>query len=257
MSIAAVVLEGLRQAAAHAAMLFSLGTPAPPVQAPPPDVVPKPAALPADGSLAATGLTLLAHHADVHVDGRTASARVQMLLRNDTAQAVSVQYLLPGRARLARGDPLRRLAGVADDADLQPLEAERIEAEPVRALHARDVVVVAPGEQVGIEVEREVVVRAAGRMRRLRLPLPFDPAAPWVPRFSADVLVQAGRPVRSLASPSHPVLVDGLGEPVAMLSVVDGLVHRAAALEVEFEIDADAPPAAALALGRGAAVRDR
>lgn len=251
MSMTAVLMEGLRQAAIHAAMLFNLAAPAP-ADAPPRAAAPKVAALPADGSIAATGLTLLAHHVDVRVDGSTASARVQMLLRNDTAQAIAAQYLLPHPARVARGDPLRLLAGVADDdaADLPPQAAERIEAEPVRALHAHDVVVVAPGEQVGIEIEREAAVRAAGTVRRLRLPLPFDPAAPWVPRFSADVLVEAGRPISRLSSPSHPVLVDRLGERVAMLSVVDGVVHRAAALEVEFELDAAAPRPPTLALGR-------
>jgi signal transduction histidine kinase len=69
-----------------------------------------------------------------------------------------------------------------------------------------------------------------------------------VPRFTADVLVEADRPVSRLSSSTHRALVDGLGENTALLSVPDGFVYRQSQLAVEFEL-AGAPasrPVAAL-----------
>jgi len=113
-----------------------------------------------------------------------------------------------------------------------------------------DVIVVAPGEQVGVEVLREVPVSIAGRLRRLQLPLPVDRAAPWVPRFTADVLVEAGQPIRRLSSPTHRALVDGLGERSALLSVPDGFVYRQTQLTIEFELDRPQVGKPVVALGR-------
>jgi hypothetical protein len=247
MSISTVLLDGVRRAATYAAMLFSLNAPQPA------DAGSLPAAaaeLVLDGSIAATGLTLAAHHVDARIAGDRASVRTLLLLRNDTEQSISAQYLLPHPARIARGEPgaLRGRGGLDElcgDGDLPPGAAELAEAAAGRPLRPRDVLVVAPGEQVSVEVEREVPVAASGDVHRLHLPLPLDPAAPWVPRFTADVLVEAERPIRRLVSPSHPVLVDGVGERTALLSVADGQVHRQALLTVEFELDPAAQGAAA------------
>jgi hypothetical protein len=154
---------------------------------------------------------------------------------------VAVQYLLPQPARVVRGDA-GTLAGPAEiaalcgDTDLSLQEAEQAETAPGRLVQRHDVIVVAPGEQIGVEVLREVPVTVAGRVRRLRLPLPVDRAAPWVPRFTADVLVEAAQPIRRLSSPTHRALVDGLGENSALLSVPDGFVYRQTQLTVEFEL---------------------
>jgi len=261
MSISAVVFEGMRRAATYAAMLFTLNAAEPAAAQPPAVGAKQAAALAIDGSVAATGLTLAAHHVDARIAGDTASVQVWLLLRNDTTAEVSVQYMLPHPARIVRGDGRSQfgragLASLCDEADLSPDAAEHAETATGRLVQRQDVVVVAPGEQISVEVLREVPVVAAGGVHRLQLPLPVDPAAPWVPQFTADVLVEADRPVTRLSSATHPVLVDGLGERTAMLSVADGFVHRQAQLAVEFELGAG-QGTPVLALDRAPAGRNR
>lgn len=253
MSISAVVLEGARRAATYVAMLFSLNAAPAAAQLPPEQ--PAAAALAVDGSVAESGLTLVAHHLDVRVAGDVAAVQALMLLRNDRPTEVAVHYLLPQPARIVRGHPgavagPAEVAALCDDTDLSPQEAEQVEAAPGRLVQRNDVIVVAPGEQVGVEVLREVPVSVAGRVRRLQLPLPVDRAAPWVPRFTADVLVEAGQPIRRLSSPTHRALVDGLGERSALLSVPDGFVYRQTQLTIEFELDRPQVGKPVVALGR-------
>jgi len=228
MSISAAVFEGVRRAATYATMLFSLNAP-PPAAAQPPA-----APLAIDGSLAASGLTLTAHHLDVRIAGGTASVQAFVLLRNDRPTEVALHYLLPQPARVVRGD-----AAASCDGDLSLQAAEYAETATGRLVQRFDVIVVAPGEQIGVEVQREVPVETAGGVHRLQLLLPVDREAPWVPRFTADVLVEAGQPIRRLSSPTHQALVDGLGETTALLSVPDGFVYRQAQLAVEFELGAN------------------
>jgi len=232
MSISAVLLDGARRAATYATMLFSLNAPPPAAEQPPAARLAAPPAV--DGSLAASGLTLTAHHLDVRIAGGTASVQAFMLLRNDRPTEVALHYLLPQPARVVRGD-----AAASCDGDLSLQAAEYAETATGRLVQRFDVIVVAPGEQIGVEVQREVPVETAGGVHRLQLPLPVDREAPWVPRFTADVLVEAGQPIRRLSSPTHQALVDGLGETTALLSVPDGFVYRQAQLAVEFELGAN------------------
>lgn len=251
MSITAVVLEGARRAALYAALLFTfdMGSVAaqPPVQ--------PAASLAIEGSIAESGLTLAAHHVDVHVADDKAQVRTRLLLRNDRARTVSAQYVLPHAARVAHGDAWSLGAadadGLCDDGDLSAVDAEVAEAAdpPQRLARQHDVIVVAPGEQVTLEVEHALPVASVDRVRRLVLPLPADRDAPWVPRFSADVYVESEKPIRRLASPTHGALVDGIGERAALLSI-DGFVYRQSQLVVEFEVDAPARAVPALALER-------
>jgi hypothetical protein len=240
MSISALVLDGARRAVTYASMLFSLNGP-PPAAAQPPAAEPAASVLATDGSVAESGLTLVAHHLDVHIADGTASVQTLMLLRNDRQTDVAVHYQLPQAARLVRGDAggalaAADLAAPCDD-DLSLQAAERAETAPGRLVQRHDVIVVAPGEQITLEVQREVPVVVAGGVHRLQLPLPVDRHAPWVPRFTADVLVEAAQPITRLASSTHQALVDGLGEQTALLSVPDGFVYRQAQLAVEFELD--------------------
>ena len=232
MSISAVLLDGARRAATYATMLFSLNAPPPAAEQPPAARLAAPPAV--DGSLAASGLTLTAHHLDVRIAGGTASVQAFMLLRNDRPTEVALHYLLPQPARVVRGD-----AAASCDGDLSLQAAEYAETATGRLVQRFDVIVVAPGEQIGVEVQREVPVETAGGVHRLQLLLPVDREAPWVPRFTADVLVEAGQPIRRLSSPTHQALVDGLGENTALLSVPDGFVYRQAQLAVEFELGAN------------------
>jgi hypothetical protein len=237
MSLSTVLLDGARRAATYASMLFSLNAPLPAPAQPPAAA----AALAFDGSLAASGLTLVAHHLDVRIAGGRASVQALMLLRNDRPTEVSVQYVQPQPARVLRGDGAALagstdVASLCDDADLSPAAAEQAEAAAGRLVHRYDVIVLAPGEQISLALRREAPVAAAGSVHRLRLPLPVDREAPWVPRFTADVRVEAGQPIRRLSSPTHRALVDGLGEHTALLSVPDGFVYRQTQLAVEFEL---------------------
>jgi len=232
MSISAVLLDGARRAATYATMLFSLNAPPPAAEQPPAARLAAPPAV--DGSLAASGLTLTAHHLDVRIAGGTASVQAFVLLRNDRPTEVALHYLLPQPARVVRGD-----AAASCDGDLSLQAAEYAETATGRLVQRFDVIVVAPGEQIGVEVQREVPVETAGGVHRLQLLLPVDREAPWVPRFTADVLVEAGQPIRRLSSPTHQALVDGLGENTALLSVPDGFVYRQAQLAVEFELGAN------------------
>jgi hypothetical protein len=262
MSLSAVVLEGVKRAAAHAALLFNLTGPSGPAAEPPPARVEAAAPLVIDGSIAGTGLTLVAHHLDARVAGARASVQIALRLRNDTGAAIPVQYVLPHPARVVRGDALGRPEGGEpiprdDAADLAHDAAERVETAPGQPLQRYDVIVVEPGEQIDVAVLHDVPLSVRGGVHRLQLPLPLDSAAPWTPRFTADVWVEADRPIRRLASPTHPALVDGVGEATALLSVMDGRVHRQSQLTVEFELDAVAPGAAALALDRAPADRNR
>jgi hypothetical protein len=262
MSISAVLLDGARRAATYAAMLFGLNAP-PPAVAQPPAATPTAAAvLAVDGSVADSGLTLAAHHLDVRIAGGSASVQALMLLRNDRPTDISVQYLLPQPARVVRGDIgglLGRadVAALCDDADLSLQVAEQAETAPGRLVQRHDVIVVAPGEQISVEVQREVPVVAAGGVYRLQLPLPVDRDAPWVPRFTADVLVEAEQPIRRLSSPTHQALVDGLGEHTALLTVPDGFVYRQARFAVEFELDAGSKSRPVAALDRTPVSRKR
>lgn len=249
MSLPALLLDGARRAAGFLAMLYTLHGPAPQPATAPPD-----APLAIEGSISASGLTLAAHHLDVRVADDRASVLTLLRLRNGTAASIAVQYQLPYPARLRRGEnapPAGADPWPDDAADLTVEAAERLESEPARPLRRADVIVLAPGEEVTIEVLRELPVTVMRGVRRLRLPLPVDREAPWVPRFTADVLVEARQPIRRLASPSHrTAIVDGLGGPSAMLSVPDGFVYRQAQFEVEFELDA-ATGAGPLALDGG------
>lgn len=257
MSMSAVFVEGLRRAATYVTLLFNLNAMQPATAEPASVHSPAVAPLAIDGSIAATGLTLVAHHVDARVDGTTASVQVVLLLRNDSATGISAQYVLPHPARLFRGDVHGAAGDVAllgRDTDLPPALAEQAETAAARPVRRYDVVVVAPGEQIALEVLREAAVDVRGNVQRLRLPLCVDPAAPWTPRFTADVLVEADRAVRRLSSPTHPVLVDGIGSRMAMLSVAEGRVHRQTQLVVEFELDTVSPTSSAPAAGR---VNDR
>jgi hypothetical protein len=241
MSMSAVFLEGVRRAAAHAALLFNLNSPQPAVVPPPAVRSVALAPLAVDGSIAATGLTLVAQHVDARIADGKASVLAMLLLRNDTGAAISAQYVLPFPARVIRGDrgslsARPDAASLRDDIDLPADAAEQAETDPGRKLMRYDVIVVAPGEQITFEVLRDASIDVHGGLHRLRLPLSVDPGAPWTPRFTADVLVEADRQIRRLTSPTHPALVDGLDERTALLSVEEGRVHRQTQLAVEFEL---------------------
>jgi hypothetical protein len=264
MTMPAVILEGARRAAFFAALLFTFNAPdaadaagAAGVRGVASQSALHPLQLTIDGSIAESGLTLAAHHVDVHVVGNTASVRTRLQLRNDSGHTVWAHYVLPQSARLIGGGASGMAAlDALCDGDLSSPAAEVAEAAPPPGRLARrgDVIVVPADEEITVEVEREVEVVAVGAVRRLSLPLPVDREAPWVPRFSADVLIEADRPIKRLASPTHEALVDGIGERSALLSI-DGFVYRQPQLAVVYELEAASAPAPRIERNAMSAVR--
>ncbi len=262
MSLSNVVLEGARRAATYAAMLFSLNA-AEPAAAQSTVAQPRTAApLAVEGSVSDSGLTLTAHHFDVRIADDEASVRTLLLLRNDTAAAISTQYILPYPARVVRGDDWTVLgrediSTLCDETDLSPVAAEQAETAPGRLARRHDVIVVKSGQQITLEVLRQVPVVATDGVKRLQLRLPVDRGAPWVPRFTADVRVEADRPIVRLESPTHEALVDGVGSRTALLSVADGFVYRQEQLAVEFELEGAGRSTPMAALDGAPAARNR
>jgi len=251
MSWSAVLIEGVRRAAFLAAWLFTFNSAGAQGLSP----------LTIDGSIAGSGLTLAEHHVDAHIASGTARVRTRLLLRNDSGDAVSVQYVLSHAANVAHGEVWDLHAAEVKrlwDDDLPTAAAELAETT-VRKWRVlpHEVIVVPAGDQIVLEVEREMPVAGAGAVHRLELPLPVDRTAPWVPRFTADVLVEADRPIVRLESPTHEALVDGVGSRTALLSVADGFVYRQEQLAVEFEVEAARRSTPMAALDGAPATRSR
>jgi hypothetical protein len=244
MPVTEVLLDGALRAAQLLPLLFALNTAQ--AQLPrPPDArtaVQAQVAEPAAGAAIAQPLTLAAQHHDVRIRDAAAEVRSTYTLRNDTAETIAAHYLLPYPALVGRGTnwyALRESAldGGCGDGDLSPAQAQFIEAgEAPPVAQPRDVIVVAPGEEITLEIDRTLAVARAGGVARLAVPLATDPNAALTPRLTADVLVESAHGVRRLRSPTHAALVDGLGDRMALLSVEPGRIHRGQELAIEFEL---------------------
>lgn len=187
-------------------------------------------------------LTLLAQHHDIRVTDAGAVVRSLLTLRNDRPATVFAHYQLPQPAQVWRDPDASPPSGPLD---LPARAAELLESGEVldeRAMLLRgDVLAVDAGESITLVVDRRLDVMRRGKTQRIELPLASDRDAPFVPRLSADVLVESATRVVRLQSPTHAALVDGVGQRLALLSIADGRVHRGAILAVQFEL---APPAA-------------
>jgi hypothetical protein len=138
------------------------------------------------------------------------------------------------------------------DADEELVDPEFIEAgeRPVPRGHSE--VVLAPGEDVTVVVERDTELLTRGDHHRLVLPLLTQRHGMFTPQFSAAVSIDAARPIVALASATHAGEVSGVGDTTAQLVVPSGRVHEGQFLAVDFTLGGAvaSPPSVAADDGR-------
>lgn len=256
MSASSLLLDGALRAAQLAPLVFALnGAPPAAAQLPRPPTAAQVA--PADGGPAtvvigesgsAAPLALHASHVEVRIAGRRAHVRTTLTYRNDGTVPVEALYTVPLPAALATlQQPDDGIDGGCDEPYELAQFAEAGEALPV---YERGSVLVAPGEEVAVRLDRVTELLVRGDRHRLVLPLPTQRGGVFTPQFSASVTIDAGRPVRALASATHAAEVDGIGSTQARLRVPEGRVHEGQFLALEYTLGDDAP-APAVAHGWG------
>lgn len=246
--------DSLQRGALVAALLLALGAAQPAAaQLPRPAA---PARLPAvvlDTLAESRPLTLAASHVDVEIVGAVARLRSTLVWRNDGALPVTASYQqpLPGRAQLRLADD-----DFSDCADAAALD-EAIELGDAAGAGR---ITVAAGAQFSVVVEREAPLLVRGDRHRLVLPLPTQRHGAFTPQFSADVLIDAARPIVALASATHDAQIERDGENRALLAVHDARGYEGRFFAVEFTLGEPGPAqpdAAALALAGGHAPAGR
>lgn len=186
-------------------------------------------------------LTLTEHHVEIRVRGNQAHVRSLLTYRNERVEPVSTSFAFPFPTLLEQGETWRALGDESVErgdcaVDETPDEAEFIEAgEPLPPRTDVGFVTVAPGEQIRLETHRMVELAARRGGYRLALPLPVDRSAPYAPRFSADVVVEQGRPVARLVSITHGGSATGTGSQRAQLTVPEGRAY----IGTQFLVDID------------------
>lgn len=244
MSFVRMLADGAAQAAQLVPLLFALNGVAPasaqlpravpftPGAASPAVIEPVPATAP---------LTLTSNHVEVRVHGARAEVLTQLNYRNDGPVPIEARYTVPLPALvLQAGDTASWPVDAApfDCCGDEPPEvaqfAEAGETDP-RAYEA-GTLWIEPGEEVTVKLRRPAELFLRKGRHRLVLPLVFDRGATFTPRFSADVRIEAERPIAALASATHGGQVFGLGERSAALIVPDGRVYEGRFLAVEFEL---------------------
>lgn len=188
----------------------------------------------------AAPLALRASHVEVRIAGRSARVRTTLTYRNDGAVPVEALYTVPLPAALATlHQPQDEAApGGCDEPYELAQFAEAGEAQPV---YERGSLLVAPGEEVTVRLDRVTDLLVRGDRHRLVLPLTTQRGGVFTPQFSASVTIDAGRPVTALASATHAAEVDGLGTPQARLLVPAGRVYEGQFLALDYTLGDDAP----------------
>ena len=250
MSASSLLLDGALRAAQLAPLLFALnGAPPAAAQLPRPLPAPQiavPGSAPATVVLGETGsaapLALHASHVEVRITGRSAHVRTTLTYRNDGTVPVEALYTVPLPAALATLlQPGDEAFGGCDEPYELAQFAEAGEAPPV---YERGSVLLAPGEEVTVKLDRVTDLLVRGDRHRLVLPLPTQRGGVFTPQFSASVTIDAGRPVRELASATHVAEVDGVGTRQARLVVPAGRVQEGQFLALDYTLGDDAPGAA-------------
>ena len=226
-----------------------------------------PAPVQLDTGIDSSPLTLLANHVDVRVIGGAARVRTTLTWRNDGVQSVRAQLPVPLPSALAMvrqvivdvtdgaadgcGDDLDALMASLD-ADEELVDAEFIEAGERPAARGHSEVVLAPGEEVTVVVERDTGLLTRGDHHRLVLPLLTQRHGMFTPQFSAAVSIDAARPIVALASATHAGEISGVGDTTAQLVVPSGRVHEGQFLAVDFTLGGAvaSPPSVAADDGR-------
>lgn len=239
MSFVHMLADGAAQAAQLVPLLFALN-----------GVTPAAAQLPRAGAAApvlveplpaGAPLVLVANHVEVRVDGARAEVLTQLTYRNDGTTPIEARYSVPLPALVLQPGETASWpdeTAASDRCDDEPPEvaelAEAGEADP-RAYEA-GTLWIEPGEEVVVRLRRPAELLVRNGRHRLVLPLVTDPGAAFTPRFSAEVRIEAERPIAALASATHGGQVFGLGQRRAALIVPDGRVYEGRFLAVEFEL---------------------
>jgi hypothetical protein len=246
MSFVRTLADGAAQAAQLVPLLFALNGAAPAAAE-----LPRAAAF-ARGAAAqallepvpaGAPLTLAANHVEVRVHGARAEVLTQLTYRNDGSVPIEARYAVPLPALVLQPGQSASWPTAAAPLDCgsdEPPEsaqfAEAGEADP-RA-YASGTLWIEPGEEVFVRLRRTVDLFVRGARHRLVLPLVLDRGATFTPRFSAEVRIEAERPIAALASATHRGQALGLGERHAALIVPEGRVYEGRFFAVEFELGA-------------------
>ncbi|MFZ5538255.1 MAG: hypothetical protein ACOY5V_00765 [Pseudomonadota bacterium] len=251
MSFVRMLADGAAQAAQLVPLLFALNGAAPAAAQLPRAVASSPdAAAPVliEPLPAGAPLVLVANHVEVRVDGARAEVSTQLTYRNDGTAPIEARYSVPLPARVLQPgdtaswpDETTALDRCDDEAPEAAEFAEAGEADP-RAYEA-GTLWIEPGEEVVVRLRRPAELLVRRGRHRLVLPLVTDPGAPFTPRFSAEVRIEADRPIAALASATHGGQVIGLGQRRAALTVPEGRAYQGRFFAVEFAL-VEAPTAA-------------
>lgn len=266
MSATRVLIDGAARAAQLVPLLFvpvlALGPSSASAQMPRLPTVtvtaPQPVAL--DVVTENSPLTLAASHMDVRIVGGAARVRTTLTWRNDGALPVLATWQVPATMQAALleelasegcGDfepqegthPVAQGKPQATEAEVQAL-LEQIEAGE-RPAPRRGDVMLEPGAEASVVVERELPLLVRGDRHRLVLPLVTQRHGIFTPQFSAEVTIDAARPIVDLGSATHAAEVSGVGDTQAALVIPNGRVHEGQFLAVEFMLGDQAAPAPA------------
>lgn len=259
MSFVRLLADGAQEAITLVPLLFTLGVA--PAQAQLPrtpiaDAVAQTAAIPGEEErplltlVRGTALpALVAQHMTIELADTEAQLRVTSVFRNTTDAPIAARYVLPFEVALttvpllddsADVDALADEAGHDCGGDLSVASADEfIEAgEPDPRDQQTGVVWLEPGDEVTLVSTRPAHVIKRDTRRRVVLVLPPALAAQPVPAFSAEIDVEAQRPITQLGSATHGGDVDGLGSSRARLFVPNGKVYSARFLSVDLELGA-------------------
>ena len=183
-----------------------------------------------------------ASHVAVEVHGAQAVVHTVLTYRNDSAEPIHALFRVPLPAVVT--GPLDFVAVLPDDADDAGCgdgamrAAEFAEAGEDLAQFEHGSVLLAPGEAITVTLTRPAPVLVREQRRRLVLPLSDDADAGVASRFSAEVLVHAGQPIRALGSATHGGQISGLGERSVSLQIPDGGAAAARRfLAIDYELD--------------------
>ncbi|MFN3567125.1 MAG: hypothetical protein ACK4V1_14215 [Burkholderiaceae bacterium] len=244
MSFVRMLADGAAQAAQLVPLLFALNGAAPAAAQLPRAVASTPGAAASvliEPLPAGAPLVLVANHVEVRVDGARAEVLTQLSYRNVGSVPIEARYTVPLPALVLRPGEIASWpdeTAASDGCDDEPPEvaqfAEAGEADP-RAYEA-GTLWIEPGEEVVVRLRRPAELLARHGRHRLVLPLATDPGATFTPRFSAEVRIEADRPIAELFSATHGGQVVGSGQRQAALIVPEGRVYGARFFAVEFAL---------------------
>ncbi len=269
MSATQFLFDGAQRAAQLVPLLFALNA-VQPAAAQLPRL--QPAAAPAAASAAvpavsldtvaeSSPLTLAAQHVDVRIIGDVARVRSTLVWRNDGSVPVPARWQVPATMQVVVGAPVdgEGCGGLGDDNSEAELDAQIGQATQAAAddalareqLEAGEVigqrpgqtgeVMLQPGEEVTITIQRELDLLVRGDRHRLVLPLTTQRHAVFTQQFSAQVTVDAARPIVDFGSVTHAAEVSGVGDTQAQLVIANGRVYEGQFLAVEFMLGGAAP----------------